>query len=128
MEKLRIMKSLRRLFISQQKIVPCIFRAAVASANTSVLPCVRDMQLRMKPAASNKERRVRYLHPSKLICIKVNLYFNYTLCYTHWVVLTSPHSAIILPTTTYPYVFGSIELHSPSIYLNHSFTGQDNPS
>jgi hypothetical protein len=108
MEKLRIMKSLRKIFILQQKIIQCISRVAVASAGTSVLPYVRGVQLRMKPAASNKEGWVRYLHPSKLICIKVTLYFNYTLCYTHVVVLTPPQSAIILPTTTYPYVFGSI--------------------
>lgn len=106
--EIRITKSLWKILISQQKIVPCISRVAVASFDTSVLPYVCGAQLRMKPAASNKEGRVRYLHPSKIICITVTLYFNYTLCYTHGVVLTPPQSAIILPTTTYPYVFGSI--------------------
>jgi len=58
MEKLRIMKSLRKVFISQPKIIPCISRVAVASADTSVLPCVCGVQLRMKPDASDKEGRV----------------------------------------------------------------------
>jgi hypothetical protein len=107
-EKHRTMKSLRNIFFSQQKIIPCVSRVAVASADTSVLPCVCGVQLRMKPAASYKEERVRYLHPCKLICITVTLYFNYTLCYTHGVVRTPRQSAIILPTTTYTYVFGSI--------------------
>ena len=101
------MKSLRKISISQQKITPCISKVAVASADTSVLPCVCGVQLRMKPDASDREGRVRYLHPSKLICITVTFYFNYILCYTHGVILTPPQSAIILPRTTYPYVFGS---------------------
>jgi hypothetical protein len=55
MKKLRIMYSLRKIFISQQKFEPRILRADVASADTSVLSYVCSVQFRMKPAVSNKD-------------------------------------------------------------------------